>query len=188
MSAASIPAALGVERTRPPVRVRLDRVSMLCAALLAAETAVVLALSGTVRTALIAAVVTVMIVFALVFCLRAVTVSGFAAAAGAAGLVVLEPRSLLPVLGGAVLLAIVCGLAPGWVQVERWQAQVGTTAVSAAEATPRGPDRADRPRTRVRQLCANWRSDRVVAVLLVLVYPPLAAAGALWAITWMAGR
>ena len=188
MSTVSVAVAVGADRARPPIRVRLDRISALCAALLVVETATVMALSGTVETALGAGAGTVMIVFALVFCLRAVTVSGFIAAAGAAGLVLLEPGWLPPVLGGALLLAIGCGLSPGWVRVERWQAQSTTTPTMPKEVVSGAAASPDGRRTGARALLGNWRSDRVVAVLVVLVFPPSAMAGALWFVTWMAGR
>ena len=174
-----------------PGRVPMGRLIGGSAGLLTAETGGLLAAGRSPEELLYAVCATVMVVFAVVFCLRAVTVAGFVAGIGAAGLVVVEPGWLPAVLLGAVGLAVVCGLAPGWSRVEAWQAQHSVALTAAQEATA-GPVTAPAPaagvRGTARRVRGNWRSDRVLAALLVLVYPPLAASGAVWFVAWTASR
>jgi hypothetical protein len=89
------------------------------------------------------------------------------------------------------VLAILCGLSPGWSRVEAWQA-ARTQALTAGEeaaiarrplAGLRGRHRVEGPRVK-----ARWRSDRVVAAFLVLAYPPCIAAFSVWFVGWVASR
>ena len=172
-------------------RVPMRRVLVVCAAVLAVETVVLLAADRSWDEVLLPGYLILMVAFGLVFCLGAVTVAGFAAGAAAAGLVVLHPGTLLPVLGGAALLALACGLAPGWVRVEAWQAArsralTAEEEAAAAQRTLTGsPARGWARGLRVRD---HWRTDRVVAAFLVLAFHPCVAAFSLWFVDWSAGR
>jgi len=170
-----------------PPRVPMRRVLAVCAAVLVAETAVMLATDRSVQDALRPGYLILMVAFGLVFCLGAVTVAGFAAGAAAAGLVVLDQATLLPLLGGAALLALGCGLAPGWARVEAWQATRSRPLTAEEEAAV--AQRAlsvDRSRgwSRGVRLRNYWRLDRVLAAFLVLSFSPAMAAFALAFIDW----
>jgi hypothetical protein len=169
----------------------MRRVLVSCSAVLAGEVAVMLATGQSLHATLLPGYLILMAAFGLVFCLGAVTVAGFAAAAAAAALLVLEPGMLLPVLAGAALLALLCGVAPGWARVEAWQATRSRplTAEEEAAAAQRslagGRHRAWTPGVRLRHY---WRADRVLAAFLVLAFPPCITAFSVWLVGWLAGR
>jgi hypothetical protein len=174
---------------RPP-RVPLRRVFLTCGLVLAAEIPLMLVMGGTWVDAMLPGYAILMVTFGAVFCFAAVTVAGFTAGAAAAGLLLLGAVDLLPVLGGAAVLALICGVAPGWARVEAWQAarSVALTAgeeaaVARAPLPVTGRHRINGPRQRI-----SWRLDRVVAAYLVLAFPPAIAAFSLWFIGWVAGR
>ncbi|MBB3676109.1 hypothetical protein [Modestobacter versicolor] len=174
-----------------PPRLPMRRVLVLAATVLAVETAVLLVTDRSLHEVLLPGYLILMVAFGLVFCLGAVTVAGFAAGAAAAGLVLLVPGALLPLLGGAVLLALGCGFAPGWARVEAWQA-AHSRPLTAEEEAAVGQRALDGGRSRgwsrgVR-LRNYWRTDRVLAAFLVLSFHPLMAAFSLWFIDWSGGR
>lgn len=106
-----------------------------------------------------------------VFCLRAVTVTGFLAGSAGAGLVIAGSIPLLGALAVAGVLAVACGGAPEWRRVEAWQSDRARMGDSAP-----GP---------VGRL---WRWDRVAAAFLVLSFPPAMAAFAEFFIAWSTSR
>ncbi|MGK5113864.1 MULTISPECIES: hypothetical protein [unclassified Geodermatophilus] len=174
---------------RPP-RVDLRRVFLTCGLVLAAEIPLMLVMGNTWDEAMLPGYAILMVTFGAVFCFAAVTVAGFTAGAAAAGLLVLGVVDLLPVLGGAAVLALVCGVAPGWARVEAWQAArsvaltAGEEAAVARTALPlTGRHRMKGPRQRL-----VWRLDRAFAAFLVLGFPPAIAAFSLWFIGWVAAR
>ncbi|MGY5885961.1 hypothetical protein [Modestobacter lacusdianchii] len=174
-----------------PPRVPMRRVVVWCVVVLVVETAVMLATDRSLRDVLLPGYLILMAAFGLVFCLGAVTVAGFAAGAAAAGLVVLQPGALLPLLGGAALLALCCGVAPGWARVEAWQAAHSRPLTAEEEAAVgQRALSADRSRgwSRGVRLRNYWRTDRVVAAFLVLAFHPCVAAFSLWFIDWTHGR
>ena len=181
-------AAARISAAPAPLRVRMGRIVGLCALLLALEAGGTLSLGQHLDLALHIACGTVMVVFALVFCVYAVTVAGFIAGLGAGGMVLLEPGWLLPLLGGAVLLALACGIAPGWARVEYWQSLRSAPLTALEEAAvsqlPVAPGQHGRLRATGHRLASCWRADRVFAAFLVLVYPPLATAGAVAFTAW----
>lgn len=150
-----------------PPRVPIRWALLAGAVVLGVQGIALLATDRSVRDVLLPGHLVLIVAFGLVFCLGAVTVAGFAAGAAAAGLVVLQPDTLLPVLGGAALLAVGCGLAPGWTRVEAWQA-AHARPLPAEEATVVPAD----DRSRIRRLRDRWRSDRVFAAFLVLAFHP----------------
>jgi hypothetical protein len=88
------------------------------------------------------------------------------------------------------VLALICGVAPGWSRVEAWQAArfqalTASEEAAAARKTPTvvGRHRVDGPSVRLR-----WRTDRVVAAFLVLAFPPCVAAFSLWFVEWVSSR
>ena len=174
-----------------PPRVPMRRVLLVCATVLAVETAVLLATNRSLHEVLLPGYLILIAAFGLVFCLGAVTVAGFVAGAAAAGLVFMDHSAFLPVLGGAALLALGCGFAPGWARVEAWQATHSRALTAEQEAAvaqralnvgrSRGWSRGVRLRN-------YWRADRVVAAFLVLSFCPAMAAFSLWFIDWTAGR
>jgi hypothetical protein len=174
-----------------PPRVPMRRVLLLCAAVLAGETALMLVTDRALSDALLPGYLILMAAFGLVFCLGAVTVAGFAAGVAAAGLVVLYQGTLLPLLGGAALLALACGFAPGWARVEAWQAAQSRPLTAEEEAAigqralSGDRRRGWTPGVRLRNY---WRADRVLAAFLVLAFHPLMAAFSLWFIDWTARR
>jgi hypothetical protein len=174
-----------------PPRVAMRRVLVVCTALLAVQTVVLLAADRSWHDVLLLGCLVLMVAFGLVFWLAAVTVAGFAAGAAAAGLVVLDHASLLPLLGGAALLALACGFAPGWARVEAWQAAHSRALTAEEEAAlarrSRTGSRSRRwaPAVRLRNY---WRADRVVAAFLVLAFHPTMAAFSLWFIDWTRSR
>jgi hypothetical protein len=174
-----------------PPRVPMRRVLLVCAAVLVAETAALLVTGRSLQATLVPGYMILMVTFGLVFCLGAVTVAGFAAGAAAAGLLLVHASTLLPVLGGAALLALACGIAPGWARVEAWQAAHSRALTSEEEAAVAqrslsgGRHRAWSPGVRLRNY---WRTDRVFAAFLVLAFPPGLAAFAMWFVGWVAGR
>ncbi|WP_369133767.1 hypothetical protein [Modestobacter sp. I12A-02662] len=162
-----------------------------CAALLVVQTVGLISADRSWHDVLVPGHLLLMVAFGLVFCLGAVTVAGFAAGAAAAGLVVLDSSSLRPLLGGAALLALACGVAPGWARVEAWQAAHSTALTSAEEAAlaqrslTGARSRGWAPGVRLR---SYWRTDRVVAAFLVLAFHPCMAAFSLWFIDWTSAR
>ncbi|SDY36676.1 hypothetical protein SAMN05661080_03226 [Modestobacter sp. DSM 44400] len=182
--------ALAVRGATPP-HVPMRRVLLTCSGLLVTEVAVMLATDQSLHDTLLPGYLILMVAFALVFCLGAVTVAGFPAGAAAAGLVALEVGNLLPLLAGAALLALVCGVAPGWARVEAWQAAHTKPLTSEQEAAvaQRGLNgdarRGWAPGVRLRNY---WRADRVLAAFLVLAFPPSIMAFALWFVGWTATR
>jgi hypothetical protein len=174
-----------------PPRVPMRRVLLICATVLAAETGVMVVTDRALSDALLPGYLILMTAFGLVFCLGAVTVAGFAAGLAAAGLVLLDRGALLPVFGGAALLALACGFAPGWARVEAWQAAHSRSLTGEEEAAVAQRSlSADRtrgwaPGVRLRNY---WRADRVVAAFLVLAYLPAMMAFSLWFIDWTTGR
>lgn len=179
-------AARALAAVRPP-RVRLARVFLTCALVLCAEIPLMLVLGRSWQEALLPGYAILMAAFGAVFVMGAVTVAGFIAGAAAAGLVLLNLADLRPVLGGAALLAVACGVSPGWARVEAWQA-ARTRSLTAGEeaAVARRPlhvagrHRVHGPRPR-----ATWRTDRVIAAFLVLSFPPAIAAFSVWFIGWI---
>ena len=174
-----------------PPRVPMRRVLAVCAVVLVAESAAMLLTDRSVQDLLLPGYLILMVAFGLVFCLGAVTVAGFAAGAAAAGLVVLDQGMLLPLLGGAALLAVGCGLAPGWARVEAWQAARSRVLTAEEEAAVgQRALSADRSRgwSRGVRLRNYWRTDRVLAAFLVLAFHPTMAAFSLWFIDWTSRR
>jgi hypothetical protein len=174
-----------------PPRLPMRRVLAVAATVLVVETAVMLVTGGSLHDVLLPGYLILMAAFGLVFCLGAVTVAGFAAGAAGAGLVVLEPGTLLPLLGAAAVLALGCGFAPGWARVEAWQA-AHSRPLTAEEEAAIGQRALDGGRSRgwsrgVR-LRNYWRTDRVLAAFLVLAFHPLLAAFSLWFTAWSSGR
>jgi hypothetical protein len=174
---------------RPP-RVQLRRVFLTCGAVLVAEVPLLLALDGSWQHALLPGYLILMVTFGAVFVLAAVTVAGFTAGAAGAGLVALGVVGLPLVLAGAAVLAVACGLAPGWARVETWQAARSMAltageeaAVSRAPLPVAGRHRPDGPGRRL-----SWRGDRVVAAFLVLAFPPAIAEFSIWFVGWVAQR
>jgi hypothetical protein len=174
---------------RPP-RVDLRRVFLVCGLVLAAEIPLMLVMGNSWDEALLPGYAILMVTFGAVFCFAAVTVAGFTAGAAAAGLLVLGVVGLVPVLAGAALLALLCGVAPGWARVEAWQAArsvaltAGEEAGLARTALPlTGRHRMKGPRQKI-----VWRADRAFAAFLVLAFPPSIAALSLWFIGWVALR
>jgi hypothetical protein len=174
-----------------PPRVPMRRVLLASGGVLAVETLVMLLTDRSLHDALLPGYLILMAAFGLVFCLGAVTVAGFAAGAAAAGLVVLDHGTLPLVLAGAAVLAVGCGVAPGWARVEAWQATRSRPLTAEEEAAvgqrSLGGDRSRgwAPGVRLRNY---WRSDRVVAAFLVLSFSPLLAAFSLWFVGWIARR
>jgi hypothetical protein len=172
-------------------RVPMRRVMTASGTVLAAEVAVMLATGRSLQEALLPGYGILMVTFGLVFCLGAVTVAGFAAGTAAAALLVLDVGSLLPLLAGAAVLALVCGIAPGWSRVEAWQAGRVRALTSEEEAAAaQRPVSGSGPRrwTPGVRLRTYWRTDRVLAAFLVLAFPPSVTAFALWFLDWTAGR
>ena len=172
-------------------RVPMRRVMTVSGAVLAAEVLVMLATGRSLQEALLPGYAILMVTFGLVFCLGAVTVAGFAAGAAAAALLVLDVGSLLPMLAGAAVLALGCGVAPGWARVEAWQAARTRPLTSEEEAAAaQRPVSGSGPRRWVPgvRLRTYWRTDRVVAAFLVLAFPPAVTAFALWSVEALAGR
>ena len=169
----------------------MRRVMTVSGSVLAAEVAVMLATGRSLQEALLPGYAILMVTFGLVFCLGAVTVAGFAAGAAAAALLVLDVGSLLPILAGAAVLALGCGVAPGWARVEAWQAARTRPLTSEEEAAAaQRPVSGSGPRRWVPgvRLRTYWRSDRVLAAFLVLAFPPSVTAFALWSVEALAGR
>ncbi len=154
-----------------PTTVRVDRITVLALLLVAALTGGMLVAGRPGEEALLAALVFLVAVHGAVFCLRAVTVTGFLAGAAGAALVLTGPVSLVVALVVAGALALVCGVAPAWRRVEVWQS--GRTALAGA-----GPSQAGR----------LWRADRVGAAFLVLSFPPAMAAFGEFFIAWSTSR
>jgi hypothetical protein len=174
-----------------PPRVPMRRVLATSAGVLAVESTILVATGESLHAVLLPGYLILIAAFGLVFCLGAVTVAGFAAGAAGAALVLLDRNALLPVLGGAVLAALACGVAPGWARVEAWQAAhsrslTGEEEAAVAQRSLTG-NRTRRwaPGVRLRNY---WRTDRVVAAFLVLAFLPAMMALSLWFIDWNAGR
>jgi hypothetical protein len=174
---------------RPP-RAHLRRVFLTCGVVLGAEIPLMLALDGSWQHALLPGYLILMVAFGAVFVLAAVTVAGFTAGVAAAGLVALDVVEVPVVLAGAAILAVACGLSPGWARVDTWQAARSMAltageeaAVSRAPLPAAGPHRPVGPGRRF-----SWRGDRVVAAFLVLAFPPAFAEFSLWFVGWVAQR
>ncbi|MGY1636159.1 hypothetical protein ACI78V_05845 [Geodermatophilus sp. SYSU D00742] len=192
MTTTQLPATGRPEETwavRPP-RVDLRRVFGVCGLVLAAEIPLMLLMGNSWVEALLPGYAILMVTFGAVFCLAAVTVAGFTVGAAAAGLLPLGVVGLLPVLGGAALLALLCGVAPGWARVEAWQAArsvaltAGEEAAVARTALPlTGRHRVTGPRRRL-----TFRPDRAFAAFVVLAFPPSITAVSLWFVGWVAER
>jgi hypothetical protein len=171
-------------------RVPLRRVFLTCAAVLAAEVALLLLMGQAWQATLLPGYAIILLAFGAAFCFGAVTVAGFITGAAGAGLLLLGAVGLLPLLGGAAVLALLCGVAPGWSRVEAWQAarfQALTAQEEAAAARNASPvvgrHRVTGPSVRVR-----WRTDRVAAAFLVLAFPPSVAASSIWFVGWVSSR
>lgn len=162
-----------------PIRVPMAPVLLGCLALVTVELVVALLTRTPLHTALVGGCLSLVVVFGSVFAFGAITIAGFAAGAGAAGVVVLEPGNLLLTLLVLALVAVVCGIAPGWARVEAWQ------ALRSAGATPDSAARSSRLPGR---LAVLWRTDRVVAAFLVLAFPPVFVTGAVAFVQWTATR
>ena len=167
-----------------PAAVPMARVTSACAGLVAVETAAALLVGLTWDEALLGGCTVLTIAFATVFCLGAVTVAGFFAGVGMAGIVLILPGSLPVTLGVALLVALVCGIAPGWAGVEAWQATRTSALTAAEEAAVARSASGSTPGRRG----ALWRTDRVLAAWLVLAFPPGLAAGALAFLSLQNGR
>lgn len=177
MSAAAV--GLHTAAVADPVRVPMPAVLLGSTGLVTAE-GVAGVLTGVPLDLLLTGVcATLVAVSALVFVLGAVTLAGFVAGAAAAGVVVLGPGRLVVVLLVMALVALCCGIAPGWARVEAWQAARSTAAVTTA-SVPAGPPRGGPAR--------YWRTDRVVAAFLVLAFPPVFVTGALAFVSWSAAH
>jgi hypothetical protein len=182
--------ALAVRSVTPP-RVPMRRVLLVSTSVLAVETAVMLATGRPLHDTLLPGYLILLVAFGLVFCLGAVTVAGFAAGAAAAGLLILERASLPALLAGAALLALACGLAPGWARVEAWQATHSRPLTAEEEAAVAqrgltgGRHRGWTPGVRLRNY---WRTDRVLAAFLVLAFPPSTMAFSVWFVDWTTSR
>jgi hypothetical protein len=183
-------AVRALARVRPP-RVRLARVFLTCGLVLGAEVVLLLVAGRDWHEALVPGYAVLTLAFAAVFVLGAVTVAGFVAGAASAGIVVLHLAGLPLVLAVAALVALLCGVSPGWARVEAWQA-VRSQALTAGEEAAiarRAPQVAGgRHRVRGPRLRAGWRLDRVVAAFLVLAFPPAVAAFGLWFVGWVSSR
>jgi hypothetical protein len=171
-------------------RVPLRRVFLICAGVLALEVALLLVLGQELRAALLPGYGIILLAFGAAFCLGAVTVAGFVAGAAGAGLLLLGAVGLLPLLGGAAVLAVICGVAPGWSRVEAWQAArfQALTAQEEAAAARKAPPVVGRHRLAGPSVRVRWRTDRVVAAFLVLAFPPCVAAFSLWFVDWVSSR
>ncbi|PRY51235.1 hypothetical protein LY71_102300 [Geodermatophilus tzadiensis] len=159
----------------------MGRVTLACAALVALAAGVLLLLDRPWTEVVAGACTVLAVAYAVVFCLGAVSVAGFVAGAGMAGVVLAVPGSLPVALAAALAVAVGCGLAPAWARVEAWQAtrtSAGTAAEEAATSASVVPQR----------LPGLWRTDRVLAAWLVLAFPPALTAAAAAFVTWSAGR
>lgn len=189
--AAVVPAASSAElgagpdaAPREPIRVRMGIVLLTVLAALVAELVAGVLLGVPMHLLGVVMCLSTVAVFGLVFCLGAITIAGFAAGAGAAGVVVLEPGRLVPALLVLAVMAVVCGLAPGWARVEAWQA---VRSAPVGEAAQRAAGRSAAPSLPSR-LAVRWRTDRVVAAFLVLAFPPVFVTAAIAFITWTGHR
>jgi hypothetical protein len=172
-------------------RVPLRRVVLTCGAVLAAEVLLMLVMGEDWRATLLPGYAIILLAFGAAFCLGAVTVAGFVTGAAGAGLLLLGTVGLLPLLGGAAALALICGLAPGWSRVEAWQEarfQALTAAEEAAAARRTARSTVGRHRVAGPSVRITWRTDRVVAAFLVLAFPPAVAAFSLWFVDWVSSR
>lgn len=169
----------------------LVRIFLVCAGVLAAEIPLMLFLGRTWQQALLPGCAVILVAFGAAFCLRAITVAGFITGAAAAGLLLLGAVDLLPILGGAGVLALICGIAPGWARAEAWQAtrfQARAAGEEAAIALRTTPAPAGRHGVGGPRVPNTWRTDRVVAAFLVLAFPPAMAAFSLWFAHWFQTR
>ena len=167
-----------------PIRVRMGIVLLAVLAVLVAELVAGILVDVPLHLLGVGMCLSTVVVFGLVFCFGAITIAGFAAGAGAAGVVVLEPRHLVPALLALAVMALVCGLAPGWARVEAWQ------AVRSAPVGENGQKALGRPAATSlpSRLTVRWRTDRVVAAFLVLAFPPVFVTAAIAFITWTGHR
>jgi hypothetical protein len=171
-------------------RVPLLRVFLTCAGVLAAEVALLLVMGQDWRATLLPGYAIILLAFGAAFCFGAVTVAGFITGAAGAGLLLLGVVGLLPLLGGAAVLALLCGVAPGWSRVEAWQAARfrALTAQEEAAAARTAPPVVGRHRVTGPSVRVRWRTDRVVAAFLVLAFPPSVAAFSIWFVGWVSAR
>jgi hypothetical protein len=164
---------------RAPARVGVARALLTCTPVVAVVVGLLAVLGLPVAGLVVAGCLVVAAAFGAAFVWAGVSVAGFVAGAAAAGIVVAEPGSVLAVLFGAAVVALACGIAPGWERMEAWQA--ARTNRSAGEAT-------NRPAPAGRRWWRRWRTDRAVAAYLVLVFPPGTAAAAAVLLEWMGTR
>ncbi|SCX61068.1 hypothetical protein SAMN03159343_0044 [Klenkia marina] len=184
----AVPAAVAVPGAvaapREPIRVRMGVVLLAVLAVLVAELVAGVLVGVPPHLLGVGMCLSTVVVFGLVFCFGAITIAGFAAGAGAAGVVVLEPGWLAPALLALAVMAVVCGLAPGWARVEAWQA---VRSAPVGEAGQRALS-SSAPTSLPSRLAVRWRTDRVVAAFLVLAFPPVFVTAAIAFITWTAHR
>ncbi|MEI4273336.1 hypothetical protein TEK04_16570 [Klenkia sp. LSe6-5] len=182
---------------REPIRVRMGAVLLVVVAGLAVELVAGLLTEVPPDLLWLGMCLSTVVVFGAVFCFGAITIAGFAAGAGAAGVAVLRPDELPTVLVALAVMAVVCGLAPGWARVEAWQAarsaptSEGAAGAGAAGAGAAGAGTAALPagrRALPSRLRVRWRTDRVVAAFLVLAFPPVFVTAAIAFISWTAHR
>jgi hypothetical protein len=183
-------AHLAARVGRPP-RVPMKRVVTVCALVMLGQAGLLLVLDQSWNDALLPGFLILIGTFGIVFCASAVTVAGFVAGAGAAGLVATEGVGLPVLLAGAAVFALGTGIAPGWARVEAWQAVRSAPLTAEEEAaiaqrplTPSGR----RLWTPGIRLSNYWRTDRVLAAFLVLAFPPSVTWAALEFVTWTANR
>jgi hypothetical protein len=184
------PARTRADWAVTPPRVSLRRVFGVCAVALAAEISLMRLLGRSWQETLLPGYVILLIAFGAVFVLAAVTVAGFTAGAAAAGLITLGVVGLLPVLGGAAALAVLCGFSTGWTRVEAWQAARSVALTAGQEAAVArvplpitGRHRPEGPGRRI-----AFRGDRAMAAFLVLAFLPTMASFSLWFAAWVASR
>jgi hypothetical protein len=167
---------------RRPARLRVDRALLLCAPLVAVVVVGLAALGVPARGLVVGGLLVLVAAFGAAFVWAGVSVAGFIAGAAGAGIVVAEPGHLPGVLGGAAVLALACGVAPGWARVEAWQATRTNRSIrSSGDGSARSAAGGGR-------WWHRWRSDRVLAAYLVLVFPPGTAAASAVLLEWMSHR
>jgi hypothetical protein len=167
-----------------PIRVRMGIVLLAVLSVLVAELVAGILLAVPLHLLGVGMCLSTVVVFGLVFCLGAITIAGFAAGVGAAGVVVLEPHRLVPALVALAIMAVACGLAPGWARVEAWQAVRSAPVGESGQRALNGSAATSLPS----RLKVRWRTDRVVAAFLVLAFPPVFVTAAIAFITWTGNR
>ncbi|MGY1721796.1 hypothetical protein [Blastococcus sp. SYSU DS0533] len=167
---------------RRPARLRVDRALLLCVPLLAAVVGGLAARGVPGRGLVVAGCLVLVTAFGAAFVWAGVSVAGFIAGAAGAGIVVAEPGHLLAVLVGAGVLALACGVAPGWERVEAWQDSRTNRSIRPPGAVSGSPAPSGNRWWR------RWRTDRVLAAYLVLVFPPGTVAASAILLEWMSNR